>query len=146
MSITDKQTLLQQEQELRQAVEFALNFAKQAGAEAEVGVTKVAGLSVSSRLEQVENIEFNNDGSLGISVYLVKRKGNASTSDLQPESIQKTVEAALAIAKYTSEDACTGLLIKNCLPLRQKIWNCTTKRIFQLIKQSNWRLKRSIMP
>lgn len=44
MSITDKQTLLQQEQELRQAVEFALNFAKQAGAEAEVGVTKVAGL------------------------------------------------------------------------------------------------------
>lgn len=54
MSITDKQTLLQQEQELRQAVEFALNFAKQAGAEAEVGVTKVAGLSVSSRLEQVE--------------------------------------------------------------------------------------------
>ncbi|HDL4363769.1 TPA: metalloprotease PmbA [Mannheimia haemolytica] len=115
MSITDKQTLLQQEQELRQAVEFALNFAKQAGAEAEVGVTKVAGLSVSSRLEQVENIEFNNDGSLGISVYLGKRKGNASTSDLQPESIQKTVEAALAIAKYTSEDACTGLADKELL-------------------------------
>ncbi|HDV7285011.1 TPA: metalloprotease PmbA [Mannheimia haemolytica] len=115
MSITDKQTLLQQEQELRQAVEFALNFAKQAGAEAEVGVTKVAGLSVSSRLEQVENIEFNNDGSLGISVYLGKRKGNASTSDLQPESIQKTVEAALAIAKYTSEDDCTGLADKELL-------------------------------
>lgn len=115
MSITDKQTLLQQEQELRQAVEFALNFAKQAGAEAEVGVTKVTGLSVSSRLEQVENIEFNNDGSLGISVYLGKRKGNASTSDLQQASIQKTVEAALAIAKYTSEDDCTGLADKEML-------------------------------
>ncbi|STY63024.1 metalloprotease PmbA [Mannheimia haemolytica] len=120
MSITDKQTLLQQEQELRQAVEFALNFAKQAGAEAEVGVTKVAGLSVSSRLEQVENIEFNNDGSLGISVYLGKRKGNASTSDLQPESIQKTVEAALAIAKYTSEDDCTGLADKELLAFEAK--------------------------
>ncbi|QHB17823.1 metalloprotease PmbA [Mannheimia pernigra] len=115
MSITDKQILQQQEQELRQAVEFALNFAKKAGAEAEVGVTKVMGLSVSSRLEQVENIEFNNDGSLGISVYLGKRKGNASTSDLQYASIQKTVEAALAIAKYTSEDDCTGLADKEML-------------------------------
>lgn len=115
MSITDKQTLQQQEQELQQAVEFALNFARKAGAEAEVGITKVAGLSVSSRLEQVENIEFNNDGSLGISVYLGKRKGNASTSDLQPASIQKTVEAALAIAKYTSEDDCTGLADKEML-------------------------------
>ncbi|AWW34737.1 metalloprotease PmbA [Mannheimia varigena] len=115
MSITDKQMLKQQELELRQAVEFALDFAKKAGAEAEVGVTKVAGLSVSSRLEQVENIEFNNDGSLGISVYLGKRKGNASTSDLQPASIQKTVEAALAIAKYTSEDECAGLADKEMM-------------------------------
>lgn len=115
MSITSKQALQQQEQELRQAVEFALNFAKKSGAEAEVGVTKVSGLSVSSRLEQVENIEFNNDGSLGISVYLGKRKGNASTSDLQPDSIQKTVEAALAVARYTSEDDCTGLADKETM-------------------------------
>lgn len=112
MSLVTKQELQTQEQELRQAVEFALNFAKKAGAEAEVSVTKVAGLSVSSRLEQVENIEFNNDGSLGISVYLGKRKGNASTSDLQTASIQRAVESALAIAKYTSEDECTGLADK----------------------------------
>lgn len=115
MSFITKQELQIQEQELRQAVEFALNFAKKAGAEAEVGVTKVAGLSVSSRLEQVENIEFNNDGSLGISVYLGKRKGNASTSDLQPQSIQQAVESALAIAKYTSEDDCAGLADKELM-------------------------------
>ena len=115
MSFITKQELQTQEQELRQAVEFALNFVKKAGAEAEVGVTKVAGLSVSSRLEQVENIEFNNDGSLGISVYLGKRKGNASTSDLQPQSIQRAVESALAIAKYTSEDECAGLADKELM-------------------------------
>lgn len=115
MSFITKQELQTQEQELRQAVEFALNFAKKAGAEAEVGVTKVAGLSVSSRLEQIENIEFNNDGSLGISVYLGKRKGNASTSDLQPQSIQRAVESALAIAKYTSEDECAGLADKELM-------------------------------
>lgn len=104
-----KQELQQQEALLREAVASALQIAEKAGAAAEVAVTKVAGLSVSTRLEQTENIEFNNDGSLGISVYVGKRKGNASTSDLQPQSIQRAVESALAIAKYTSEDECAGL-------------------------------------
>ncbi|WP_150539065.1 metalloprotease PmbA [Actinobacillus vicugnae] len=115
MSLTTKQDLQKQEQALRQAVKFALEFAKKSGAEAEVGVTKVTGLSVSTRLEQTENIEFNNDGSLGISVYMGKRKGNASTSDLQPQSIQRAVESALAIAKYTSEDDCAGLADKEMM-------------------------------
>lgn len=115
MALITKKELQQQEATLKQAVEFALNFAKKSGAEAEVSVTKVSGLSVSTRLEQTENIEFNNDGSLGISVYLGKRKGNASTSDLQPQSIQRAAESALAIAKYTSEDDCTGLADKELL-------------------------------
>lgn len=115
MSITTKAALQVQELELREAVEFALQIAKKAGAEAEVGVTKVSGLSVSTRLMNTENIEFNNDGSLGISVYLGQRKGNASTSDLQPKSIQQAVESALGIAKYTSEDECAGLADKELM-------------------------------
>ena len=115
MSITTKAALQAQELELRDAVEFALQIAKKAGAEAEVGVTKVSGLSVSTRLMNTENLEFNNDGSLGISVYLGQRKGNASTSDLQPKSIQQAVESALGIAKYTSEDECAGLADKNLM-------------------------------
>ena len=115
MSITTKAALQAQELELREAVEFALQIAKKAGAEAEVGVTKVSGLSVSTRLMNTENIEFNNDGSLGISVYLGQRKGNASTSDLQPKSIQQAVESALGIAKYTSEDECAGLADKELM-------------------------------
>ena len=115
MSITTKAALQAQELELRDAVEFALQIAKKVGAEAEVGVTKVSGLSVSTRLMNTENIEFNNDGSLGISVYLGQRKGNASTSDLQPKSIQQAVESALGIAKYTSEDECAGLADKELM-------------------------------
>ena len=115
MSITTKAALQAQELELREAVEFALQIAKKAGAEAEVGVTKVSGLSVSTRLMNTENIEFNNDGSLGISVYLGQRKANASTSDLQPKSIQQAVESALGIAKYTSEDECAGLADKDLM-------------------------------
>lgn len=109
MSLITRDELKQQEQQLCEAVSTALALAKKAGATAEVGVTKVAGLSVSTRLAQTENIEFNNDGSLGISVYVGKRKGNASTSDLQPKSIAQAVESALAIAKYTSEDEFAGL-------------------------------------
>ena len=107
--------LRQQEQQLRDAVSLAIEIAKNAGATAEVGVTKSGGLSVSTRLQEIENVEFNNDGALGISVYVGQQKGNASTSDLTPEAIKNTVEAALAIAKYTSPDECAGLADKELM-------------------------------
>ena len=100
---------------MRDAVSFAIDTAQKAGATAEVGVTKVSGLSVSTRLQEIENVEFTNDGALGISVYLGQQKGNASTSDLSEEAIKNTVEAALAIAKYTSPDDCTGLADKELM-------------------------------
>ncbi len=107
--------LQQQEQQLRDAVSLAIEIAQKAGAAAEVGVTKSGGLSVSTRLKEIENVEFNNDGALGISVYLGQQKGNASTSDLNPEAVKNTVEAALAIAKYTSPDDCAGLADKELM-------------------------------
>ena len=107
--------LKSQEQTLRDAVSFAIETAQKAGATAEVGVTKVSGLSVSTRLQEIENVEFTNDGALGISVYLGQQKGNASTSDLSEKAIKNTVEAALAIAKYTSPDDCTGLADKELM-------------------------------
>ena len=107
--------LKSQEQTLRDAVSFAIDTAQKAGDTAEVGVTKVSGLSVSTRLQEIENVEFTNDGALGISVYLGQQKGNASTSDLSEEAIKNTVEAALAIAKYTSPDDCTGLADKELM-------------------------------
>ena len=65
--------------------------------------------------KRLKNVEFTNDGALGISVYLGQQKGNASTSDLSEEAIKNTVEAALAIAKYTSPDDCTGLADKELM-------------------------------
>ena len=107
--------LKSQEQTLRDAVSFAIDTAQKAGATAEVGVTKVSGLSVSTRLQEIENVEFTNDGALGISVYMGQQKGNASTSDLSEGAIRNAVEAALAIAKYTSPDECTGLADKDLM-------------------------------
>ncbi|WP_118843242.1 metalloprotease PmbA [Haemophilus haemolyticus] len=117
MKIAENQTVLlkAQEQELRQAVSFAVELATKSGASAEVAVTKVSGLSVSTRLQEIENVEFTNDGALGISVYMGQQKGNASTSDLSEGAIRNAVEAALAIAKYTSPDECTGLADKDLM-------------------------------
>lgn len=115
-TVENPTALLQQhEQQLREAVTYAVELAQKAGATAEVAVTKVQGLSVSTRLREVENVEFNNDGALGISVYLGQQKGNASTSDLSPQAIKRAVEAAVAIAKHTSPDECTGLAPKELM-------------------------------
>ncbi len=51
----------------------------------EVAVSKTTGISVSTRYGEVENVEFNSDGALGITVYHQNRKGSAFFStDLSP--------------------------------------------------------------
>ena len=87
-----------------------LELAKASGAtESEAGLSVSQGLSVATRMGAVETIEHQQDNGLGISVYFGRHKGSASTSNLDPEAIRKTVEAACNIARYTSEDPCTGL-------------------------------------
>ena len=87
-----------------------LKMAQDSGAsQAEAGLSVSQGLSVAARMRSVETIEHQQDNGLGISVYFGQHKGSASTSNLDPGAIHKTVEAACNIAKYTSEDPCTGL-------------------------------------
>ncbi len=103
-----KQQVAAQRIELEAAVAKALDMASISADAAEVAITKSTGLSVSTRMCEVENVEFNSDGALGITVYRGKRKGSASTSDLSEKAIEQTVLAALDIAKYTSEDPFSG--------------------------------------
>ncbi|MDW6091766.1 metalloprotease PmbA [Vibrio rhizosphaerae] len=103
-----KQQVAQQRSELEAAVAKALELASSQADAAEVAITKSTGLSVSTRFCEVENVEFNSDGALGITVYRGQRKGSASTSDLSEQAIRQTVMAALDIAHYTSEDPFAG--------------------------------------
>src|SRR5258708_35280271 len=90
--------------------EHALACARRQGAtDAEVEVSAAVGQSVTVRRGEVETVEYNRDKGLGITVYFGKRRGNASTSDLSPEAIERTVDAACAIARHTSGDDATGL-------------------------------------
>jgi PmbA protein len=102
--------IFQEIAEVKAAVSQVLAHAKQLGASsAEASMNRTRGLSVETRHGEVETVEFNQDGGLGISVYVGKRKGSASTADLSPAALKRTVEAAIDIARYTSEDPCAGV-------------------------------------
>ena len=108
--------MIEQKKQLEDAVNEALTIARQLGVDqAEVALAKTSGISVNTRLGEVENIEFNRDGAMGISVYVNHCKGSASTADLGLEAIKSTVKAAVDIAKYTSQDSFAGLLDVNSL-------------------------------
>jgi PmbA protein len=77
--------------------------------DAGVEVSEGVGLSVSVRKGELENVERNRDKSLGVSVYLGQRRGNASTSDFSSAAISRTVQAAFDIARFTAEDPAAGL-------------------------------------
>ena len=79
--------------------------ATDAGAEASEGT----GLSVGVRNGALETVEQSRDKSLGVTVYLGQRRGNASTSDFSPAAIESTVQAAYDIARFTAEDSAAGL-------------------------------------
>ncbi|HEX7605303.1 MAG TPA: metalloprotease PmbA [Usitatibacter sp.] len=88
----------------------SLEFARKRGAsDAEVEVSAAIGQSVTVRHGEVETVEYNRDKGLGITVYFGQRRGNASTSDLSVEAVERTVDAACAIARHTAEDDAAGL-------------------------------------
>lgn len=97
-------------QDLEAIVRTALERARARGADqAEGVVSRSAGLSVNVRLGEVENLERSGDRSLGVTVYFGNRKASASTADLSPEAVEATVAKACSIARFTAEDACSGL-------------------------------------
>ena len=91
-------------------VDTALAHAKKLGAtDAGAEASEGCGLSVSVRKGELENVERNRDKSLGVTVYLGKRRGNASTSDYSRKAIEDTVQAAYDIARFTAEDPFAAL-------------------------------------
>jgi PmbA protein len=91
-------------------VDTALAHAKKLGAtDAGAEASEGCGLSVSVRKGELENVERNRDKSLGVTVYVGQRRGNASTSDFSRAAIEQTVQAAYDIARFTAADPVAGL-------------------------------------
>lgn len=95
---------------LKQLSQDVLKIAKQKGASsAETEISFGTGQNVSVRMGELENIEYNRDKGVSVTVYFGQRKGFASSSDLSLLALKDTVEAACNIAQYTAEDAFCGL-------------------------------------
>ncbi|WP_313083588.1 metalloprotease PmbA [Pulveribacter sp.] len=91
-------------------VDHALAHAKKLGAtDAGADASEGCGLSVNVRKGELETVERNRDKSLGVTVYVGHRRGNASTSDFSEAAVERTVQAAYDIARFTAEDPVAGL-------------------------------------
>ncbi|MGA9024598.1 MAG: metalloprotease PmbA [Steroidobacteraceae bacterium] len=96
--------------DLESIIERGLEEAHARGAsQAEAVVSQDTGLSVGVRLGEVETLEHQRDRNMGITVYFGRRKGSASTADLSIDAVRATVAKACSIARFTAEDACSGL-------------------------------------
>ena len=102
--------------EIKQMSEDVLKVAKTHGASAaETELSLSIGQNVSVRLNEVENIEYNRDKGMSVTVYFGQQKGHASTSDLSLQALKDTVAAACNIAKYTAKDEFCGLADANLM-------------------------------
>lgn len=110
MSMELQQQVCLEQQRLESVVADALEIARQLGADsAEVSISKQTGISVNTRGGEVESIEFNKDGALGIAVYRDGCKGSSSTTDLSIDAVRRAVEAAIEISHHTSVDPYAGI-------------------------------------
>jgi PmbA protein len=84
--------------------------AMKAGAsDAEAVVREGDEFSVTVRMGEVETLKESGSRGLGLRVFLDKRSGSASTSDLTPDGVRQLVDGAMALARITEEDSFLGL-------------------------------------
>jgi len=96
--------------DLESLVSDVVAQAVKAGAsDAEAAAREGDEFSVNVRMGEVETLTESGSRGLGLRVFLGKRSGSASTSDLTAEGIRQLVEGALALAKVTEEDPFAGL-------------------------------------
>jgi PmbA protein len=127
--------------DLQSIIERALEEARARGAsQAEAAVSQDTGLSVSVRLGEVETLEHQRDRNMGITVYFGQRKGSASTADFSLDAVRATVAKACSIARFTAEDASSGLAdaalmarAPSNLDLSHP-WNITADRAIEIAK------------
>ena len=96
--------------DLESLVTDVVALAMKAGAsDAEAVAREGDEFSVNVRMGEVETLKESGSRALGLRVFLGKKTGSASTSDLTTEGIRLLVEGGLALAKVTEEDPFNGL-------------------------------------
>ena len=98
------------EVDLERIVRAALEEAQALGVdEVEVAASHDIGLAATARLGDVENLEYNRDHGIAVTVYRNKRRGSASTSETSADAVREVVRKACSFATYTAADDHAGL-------------------------------------
>ena len=96
--------------ELEQIAAGAVARALKNGAtDAECTISEGAEFEVGVRMREIETLKEAGSRGAGIRVLVGRRSGSSYTSDFSPEGIARMVNAALELAKITSEDPHAGL-------------------------------------
>ena len=127
--------------QLKQIARDVLEYARQRGASAaETEASEGVGQTVTVRRGEVETIEYNRDKGIGVTVYVGKQRGHASTTDFSPQAVRDTVDAALSIARFTASDDCAGLADEDMLAREVPDfdlwhpWDLSVERAIELAK------------
>ncbi|AWH90673.1 metalloprotease PmbA [Buchnera aphidicola (Melanaphis sacchari)] len=108
MNLIDQ--IKKEEMFLLNTVKNTLNLAKEkVNFPIEIFIKKTIGMNINIRNKILDNVEFNNDGALFITVYNKFSKGSVSSRDFTVNGIKKMLDIAINISKYSSSDFFSGL-------------------------------------
>ncbi len=91
------------------AADVVARAIKAGATDADAVVREGDEFSVTVRMGNVETLKESGSRGLGLRVFLGRRTGSASTSDLTADGIRQLVEGAVALARLTEEDPFVGL-------------------------------------
>ncbi|CAL4318832.1 metalloprotease PmbA [Buchnera aphidicola] len=126
-----------EEQLLKDKIVTILGLIKNRVENAAVSITRITGININIRFGKLENIEFHNESNLTITVFNKNKTGTAYSSDLSINGIKKTIEGAINISKYTTQDVFSGLPEVELLAFKVKKINLFYPWIFDLKKAKN---------
>jgi len=87
-----------------------ISAAKASGADAAEAVFAVSrALSVGVRKGEIETVERDETNDLGLRVFVGRKTAVVSVSEFSPQTLQRLVERAVAMAKLAPDDAYAGL-------------------------------------
>ena len=99
---------------LEQTIQIAIDLIQKKNvSDFEISLVENSGISTNVRLGETETLEYHLSKSLSIDVYFGKNKGHTTSVDLNIKGLEKAIESACLIAKYTQKDPFNSLAPKD---------------------------------
>ncbi len=127
---------------MQKNIELIINLLKKKNIKIfEFNLSSSSSISTVVRLGKIEELEYYHSSFLDISVHINNKVGRASTVNLANKSIEKIIEAAINITKYTEKDKFATLAPKDVmafnapnLDLYHK-WNLSSQQAINMAKE-----------